>query len=70
MECPVNTVKTRMFHARRKLKPLLLRLQAAGGVARCTTIRRNWCARACLDAASMARNGTLTDEPAAQCASI
>jgi RNA polymerase sigma-70 factor (ECF subfamily) len=26
MECPVNTVKTRMFHARRKLKPLLLQL--------------------------------------------
>jgi RNA polymerase sigma-70 factor (ECF subfamily) len=26
MDCPVNTVKTRMFHARRKLKPLLLQL--------------------------------------------
>jgi RNA polymerase sigma-70 factor (ECF subfamily) len=26
MECPVNTVKTRMFHARRKLKPLLTHL--------------------------------------------
>ena len=24
MRCPVNTVKTRMFHARRKLKPLLI----------------------------------------------
>ncbi|MDE2450432.1 MAG: sigma-70 family RNA polymerase sigma factor [Gammaproteobacteria bacterium] len=23
MQCPVNTVKTRMFHARRKLKPIL-----------------------------------------------
>jgi RNA polymerase sigma-70 factor (ECF subfamily) len=23
MECPVNTVKTRMFHARRKLRELL-----------------------------------------------
>jgi RNA polymerase sigma-70 factor, ECF subfamily len=30
MECPVNTVKTRMFHARRKLKVLL---QALGGAA-------------------------------------
>ncbi len=28
MECPVNTVKTRMFHARRKLKVLL---EALGG---------------------------------------
>ncbi len=26
MECPVNTVKTRMFHARRKLRALLLAL--------------------------------------------
>jgi RNA polymerase sigma-70 factor (ECF subfamily) len=26
MECPVNTVKTRMFHARRKLKALLTHL--------------------------------------------
>ena len=26
MECPVNTVKTRMFHARRKLKTLLTNL--------------------------------------------
>jgi len=25
-ECPVNTVKTRMFHARRKLRELLPRL--------------------------------------------
>jgi RNA polymerase sigma-70 factor (ECF subfamily) len=30
MECPVNTVKTRMFHARRKLKVLL---EALGGSA-------------------------------------
>jgi RNA polymerase sigma-70 factor, ECF subfamily len=30
MECPVNTVKTRMFHARRKLRGLL---QALGGPA-------------------------------------
>lgn len=30
MECPVNTVKTRMFHARRKLKVLL---EALGGPA-------------------------------------
>ncbi|MGH8259502.1 MAG: sigma-70 family RNA polymerase sigma factor, partial [Steroidobacteraceae bacterium] len=29
MECPVNTVKTRMFHARRKLKVLL---EALGGL--------------------------------------
>ena len=29
MECPVNTVKTRMFHARRKLKGLLLNLAGA-----------------------------------------
>jgi DNA-directed RNA polymerase specialized sigma24 family protein len=26
MQCPVNTVKTRMFHARRKLKTLLTHL--------------------------------------------
>ncbi len=26
MQCPVNTVKTRMFHARRKLKTLLTTL--------------------------------------------
>ena len=26
VSCPVNTVKTRMFHARRKLQPLLRRL--------------------------------------------
>lgn len=26
VNCPVNTVKTRMFHARRKLRPLLRRL--------------------------------------------
>jgi RNA polymerase sigma-70 factor (ECF subfamily) len=26
MECPVNTVKTRMFHARRKLRDLLPQL--------------------------------------------
>ncbi len=30
MECPVNTVKTRMFHARRKLRILL---EALGGAA-------------------------------------
>jgi RNA polymerase sigma-70 factor, ECF subfamily len=29
MECPVNTVKTRMFHARRKLKGLLTSLAGA-----------------------------------------
>jgi RNA polymerase sigma-70 factor (ECF subfamily) len=29
MECPVNTVKTRMFHARRKLKGLLSSLAGA-----------------------------------------
>lgn len=29
MECPVNTVKTRMFHARRKLKVLLTGLAGA-----------------------------------------
>ncbi len=29
MECPVNTVKTRMFHARRKLKGLLIDLAGA-----------------------------------------
>jgi RNA polymerase sigma-70 factor, ECF subfamily len=29
MECPVNTVKTRMFHARRKLKGLLAGLAGA-----------------------------------------
>jgi len=29
MECPVNTVKTRMFHARRKLKGLLTGLAGA-----------------------------------------
>jgi RNA polymerase sigma-70 factor, ECF subfamily len=28
MDCPVNTVKTRMFHARRKLRELLPRLEA------------------------------------------
>jgi RNA polymerase sigma-70 factor, ECF subfamily len=27
MECPVNTVKTRMFHARRKLRELLPHLE-------------------------------------------
>jgi RNA polymerase sigma-70 factor (ECF subfamily) len=26
MHCPVNTVKTRMFHARRKLKTILVKL--------------------------------------------
>ena len=30
VECPVNTVKTRMFHARRKLKALLPRLSGSG----------------------------------------
>jgi RNA polymerase sigma-70 factor (ECF subfamily) len=30
MECPVNTVKTRMFHARRKLRALLGGRDAAG----------------------------------------
>jgi RNA polymerase sigma-70 factor, ECF subfamily len=30
MECPVNTVKTRMFHARRKLRVLLGGREAAG----------------------------------------
>jgi RNA polymerase sigma-70 factor (ECF subfamily) len=29
MQCPVNTVKTRMFHARRKLKGLLNSLSGA-----------------------------------------
>ena len=29
MQCPVNTVKTRMFHARRKLKGLLTTLAGA-----------------------------------------
>jgi RNA polymerase sigma-70 factor (ECF subfamily) len=29
MECPVNTVKTRMFHARRKLRGLLTGLAGA-----------------------------------------
>lgn len=35
MDCPVNTVKTRMFHARRKLRDLLPKLAApsAGGPA-------------------------------------
>jgi RNA polymerase sigma-70 factor (ECF subfamily) len=35
VDCPVNTVKTRMFHARRKLREALPRLAAphgAGGV--------------------------------------
>jgi RNA polymerase sigma-70 factor (ECF subfamily) len=31
MECPVNTVKTRMFHARRKLRTLLPALSGVGG---------------------------------------
>lgn len=31
MDCPVNTVKTRMFHARRKLRTLLPALAGAGG---------------------------------------
>lgn len=30
MKCPVNTVKTRMFHARRKLKGLLVSLAGSG----------------------------------------
>jgi RNA polymerase sigma-70 factor (ECF subfamily) len=30
MECPVNTVKTRMFHARRKLRTLMPALSGAG----------------------------------------
>jgi DNA-directed RNA polymerase specialized sigma24 family protein len=30
MQCPVNTVKTRMFHARRKLKALLTTLAGPG----------------------------------------
>ena len=29
MECPVNTVKTRMFHARRKLRTLLVTLSGS-----------------------------------------
>lgn len=29
MECPVNTVKTRMFHARRKLRELMPQLEGA-----------------------------------------
>jgi len=32
MQCPVNTVKTRMFHARRKLKALLTNLAGPGWV--------------------------------------
>ena len=31
-QCPENTVKTRMFHAKKKLEPLLARLLAAGGL--------------------------------------
>jgi RNA polymerase sigma-70 factor (ECF subfamily) len=27
MECPENTVKTRMLHARKKLAPILLKLE-------------------------------------------
>ena len=27
MACPENTVKTRMYHARKKLAPILLRLE-------------------------------------------
>jgi RNA polymerase sigma-70 factor (ECF subfamily) len=34
MECPVNTVKTRMFHARRKLRTLLPALSGTGGSER------------------------------------
>jgi RNA polymerase sigma-70 factor (ECF subfamily) len=30
MECPVNTVKTRMFHARRRMKTMLTGLHSAG----------------------------------------
>jgi RNA polymerase sigma-70 factor (ECF subfamily) len=30
-DCPVNTVKTRMFHARRKLKVLLPQLDGSAG---------------------------------------
>lgn len=32
-QCPENTVKTRMFHAKRRLKPLLEQLGLAEGVA-------------------------------------
>jgi RNA polymerase sigma-70 factor (ECF subfamily) len=31
--CPENTVKTRMFHAKKRLEPILAALMAAGGVA-------------------------------------
>lgn len=31
MECPVNTVKTRLFHARRKLRALMPGLEGTGG---------------------------------------
>ena len=31
-QCPENTVKTRMFHAKKKLEPLLARLLSAGGL--------------------------------------
>jgi RNA polymerase sigma-70 factor (ECF subfamily) len=31
MECPINTVKTRMFHARRKLRALLPALSGTAG---------------------------------------
>jgi DNA-directed RNA polymerase specialized sigma24 family protein len=34
MDCPVNTVKTRMFHARNKLRRLVPILAAPGGEAR------------------------------------
>ena len=33
VECPVNTVKTRMFHARKRLERLLPRVGIRGHVA-------------------------------------
>jgi RNA polymerase sigma factor (sigma-70 family) len=44
LDCPINTVKTRMFHGRRKLRQLLPGL--AGG-RRMTLVARKGAARAC-----------------------
>ena len=30
LDCPLNTVKTRMFHAKRKLQPILRKLSIRG----------------------------------------
>lgn len=41
MECPENTVKTRMFHARKKLKAIMPKLAASSGTSSLTPENQN-----------------------------